>query len=82
MELSLVLVVFKVLNLLPDLGEYGLADVFGILLIDAHADDETEDKAAVKSLELKPGLVVLGLFESGQQGDPRRVVVCFVHSSG
>jgi len=74
-EFPLVLVVLEILDLLPDLGEHGLADVFCVLLVDAHADDQTQDEPAVDFLKLKPCFVVVGLLQLGQQRDPRRIVV-------
>ncbi len=80
-ELALVLVIFEILDLLPDLGQHRLADILGIFGIDAHAQDQAEDEAAVDALEFEPRLLVLGFFKLGQQGDPRLILVFFAHVS-
>ena len=67
-ELPAIAIVFKVFNFLPDFGENGLANVFGVGIGDAHAEDETEDESAVGGFEFEPSGLIFSSAETLEEG--------------
>ena len=68
-EFAAVAVVFKVFDFLPDFGEDGLADVFGVGVGNAHAEDETKDECAVGGFKFEPGGLVFSGAEAFEERD-------------
>lgn len=68
-EFASVAVVFEIFDFLPDFGEDGLGDVFGVFLWDAHAEDEAEDEGAVGGFKFEPGGLVFAGLEALKEGD-------------
>ena len=69
MKFASVAVVFEIFDFLPDFGEDGLGDVFGVFLWDAHAEDEAEDEGAVGGFKFEPGGLVFAGLEALKEGD-------------
>ena len=80
-KFAAVAVVFEVFDFLPDFGEDGLADVFGVFLGDAHAEDEAENEGAVGGFKFEPGRLVFAGLEALEEGDAGGLKVGVVHGA-